>query len=147
MEKYVDYDDNFSPTPGIALARVSLASANDLELHSVDIEQAFTQADKLPEGVNGRYFINPPPGSPDAGNKDIVYEVLRPLHGNPSSPRALHKTMDAYFKSEGFDTVGFEESVWRRPAGGKYAEDIFVSAHVDDCLIACKSATVMVSFK
>ena len=95
MEKYVDYDDNFSPTPGIALARVSLASANDLELHSVDIEQAFTQADKLPEGVNGRYFINPPPGSPDAGNKDIVYEVLRPLYGKPSSPRAQHKTMDA----------------------------------------------------
>jgi hypothetical protein len=60
MEKHVDYDDNFSPTPGIALARimVSLAAANDLELHSVDIEQAFTQADKLPEGVNGRYFIN-----------------------------------------------------------------------------------------
>ena len=41
----------------------------NLELHSVDIKQAFTQADKLPEGVNGRYFINPPPGSPDAGNR------------------------------------------------------------------------------
>ena len=51
MEKHVEYDDNFSPTPGIALARimVSLAAANNLELHSVDIEQAFTQADKLPE--------------------------------------------------------------------------------------------------
>jgi hypothetical protein len=32
--------------------------------------------------------------------------------------------MDAYFKSEGFDTIGFEESVWVRPAGGKYSEDI-----------------------
>ncbi len=50
MEKHVDYDDNFSPTSGIALARmmVSLAVANDLEVHSVDIEQVFTQADKLP---------------------------------------------------------------------------------------------------
>jgi hypothetical protein len=57
MEKHVDYDDNFSPTPGIAMARimVSLAAANDLELHSVDIEQAFTQADKLPNryGMRG----------------------------------------------------------------------------------------------
>ncbi len=113
---------------------MSLVPVNDLELHSVDIEQAFTQADKLPEGVNDRYFINPPPGSPDDGNKAIVYEVSRPLYGNPSSRRTLHKTMDAYFKREGFDTVGFEESVWRRPAGGKYTEDIFVSAHVDDCL-------------
>ena len=149
MEKGVDYVDNFSPTPGLAVARLmmSLAVANDMELHKIDIEQAFLQADKLDEGVNGRYFINPPPGSPEAGNKNIVYEVLRLLYGSPSSPRALHKTMDAYFKSEGFDTIGFEESVWVRPAGGKYSEDIYVSAHVDDCLLSCKSLTVMAKFK
>ena len=72
-------------------------------------DQQIRFSDKLMEGVNGRYFINAPPGSPDA-NKDTVYEVLHPLHGNPSSSRALHKTMDAFFKSEGFDTIGFEES-------------------------------------
>jgi hypothetical protein len=33
---------------------LSLAVANDYELHACDIEQAFLQADKLPEGVNGR---------------------------------------------------------------------------------------------
>jgi hypothetical protein len=55
--------------------------------------------------------------------------------------------MDANFKSEGFDTIGFEESVWVRPAGGKYSEDIYVSAHVDDCLLSCKSLTVMAEFK
>jgi hypothetical protein len=65
---------------------MSLAVANDMELYKIDIEQAFLQADKLDEGVNGRYFINPPPGSPEAGNKNIVYEVLRPLYGSPSSP-------------------------------------------------------------
>ena len=50
----------------ISLARlmVSIAAANDLELHSVDIEQAFTQADKLKEGANGRYFSAP---TPDTG--------------------------------------------------------------------------------
>ena len=114
MVKGLDYEDNFSPTPGISIARlmVSIAAANDLELHSVDIEQAFTQADKLKEGANGRYFITPPPGSPDAGDKSVVYEVLKPLYVNPSLPRALHKTMNAYFRREGFDTIGFEESVW-----------------------------------
>ncbi len=44
---------------------------NDLEIHSIDIEQVFLQADKLMEGVNDRYFINPSPGSPDTNNKDI----------------------------------------------------------------------------
>jgi hypothetical protein len=90
---------------------VSIAAANDLELHSVDIEQVFVQVDKWKEGANDRYFITPPPDSPDAGDKSIVYEVLKSLYGNPSSPRALHKTMDAYFRSKGFDTIGFEESL------------------------------------
>ena len=63
MEKGVDYVDHFSPTPGLAVARLmmSLAIANDMELHKIDIEQAFLQADMIDEGVNGRYFINPPP--------------------------------------------------------------------------------------
>jgi len=116
-------------------------------MHACDIEQDFLQADKLPEGVNGRYFIQPPPGSPDANNRDVVYEVCRPLYVNPSSPRALHKTLDAYFMSEGFEHVGFEESVWVRPKGGKYGEDIYVSTHVDDCLICCKSTATMSKFK
>jgi hypothetical protein len=55
--------------------------------------------------------------------------------------------MDAFFKSEGFDTIGFEESVWKRAGGGKYAEDIYVSAHVADCLIACKAKDIMAAFK
>jgi hypothetical protein len=96
---------------------------------------------------SGRYFIQPPPGSPDANNRDVVYEVCSPLYGNPSSPRALHKTLDAYFVSEGFEHVGFEESVWVRPKGGKYGEDIYVSTHVDDCLISCKSTATMSRFK
>jgi hypothetical protein len=41
--------------------------------------------------------------------------------------------------SAGFEHVGFEESVWLRPKGRKYGEDIYVSTHVDDCLICCKS--------
>jgi hypothetical protein len=75
-----------------------------------DIEQAFLQTDKLPEGVNCRY-------------------------------------LDAYFLSEGFEHVGFEESVWVRPKGGKCGEDMYVSTHVDDCLISCKSTATMSKFK
>eukprot|EP00961_Rhodomonas_salina_P070682 949144-Rhodomonas_salina.1 len=35
----------------------------DAELHSCDLAQAFVQADKLHEGVNGRIFIRPPQGA------------------------------------------------------------------------------------
>ncbi len=37
--------------------------------------------------------------------------------------------------------------MWKSVGGGKYVEVIYVSAHVDDCLIACKSKDMMVSFK
>jgi hypothetical protein len=30
---------------------------------------------------------------------------------------------------------------------GQHAEDIYVSAHVDDCLIACESTDIMTAFK
>ena len=149
MQQDVDYNDTFSPTPGSTATRVvvSIATAEDMELHSVDFTQAFIQADRLPEGVNGRFFVTPPPGSPHANQTGIVYEVLRPLYGVPSSPRALHKTLDSYFKSEGFVNVGFEESVWRRNADAKYTADIVVSCHVDDSLIACPSLAVIKKFK
>ena len=45
------------------------------------------------------------------------------------------------------NTIGIKESVWERPAGGKYSEDIYASAHVDDCLLSCKSPDVMSMFK
>ncbi len=56
----------------------------------------------------------------------ITYETCStttPIYGNPSSPRALHKPMEAFVQSEGFDTIGFEESVWNRAGGGKHAEE------------------------
>jgi hypothetical protein len=45
MKKGVDFDDSFSPTPGLAVGRfmLSLAVANDYELHACDIEHALLQ--------------------------------------------------------------------------------------------------------
>jgi hypothetical protein len=149
MQKDIDYNDIFSPMTGSTASRmmISLATSQDWELHSCDFTQAFIQADCLPEDVNGRFFIRPPPGSPDYDNKSVVYEVLRPLYGVPSSPRALHKTLDGYFKSLGFTNVGFEESVWKRLADDTYKADLFVSDHVDNSLICCPSLSVLQQFK
>ena len=55
IQQDVDYNDTFSPTLGSTATRtiISIATAEDLELHSVDFAKAFIQADRLPEGVNG----------------------------------------------------------------------------------------------
>lgn len=42
---------------------MSITAAADMELHCVDLSQAFIQADKIEDpGVNGRFFITPPVG-------------------------------------------------------------------------------------
>ena len=55
--------------------------------------------------------------------------------------------MDAHFKSEGFDTITLEESVWRWAGGDKYDEDIYVSAHVEDCVIVSQPKDIMTAFE
>jgi hypothetical protein len=60
MEKGVDYVDNFSPTPGLAVARLmmSLAIANDMELHKIDIEQAFLQAESISSKLSCKLMLD-----------------------------------------------------------------------------------------
>eukprot|EP00961_Rhodomonas_salina_P038304 515143-Rhodomonas_salina.1 len=96
-----------------------MAAAMNLELHSCDLSQAFIQADKLDEGVNGRIFIRPPQGAIE--DPDTVFE--------------------------GFVTAWFEDSVWVREAGGRFAHRLIVSAHIDDTLMACKSIETLQDFK
>eukprot|EP00961_Rhodomonas_salina_P192912 2603143-Rhodomonas_salina.1 len=142
-----DYEDSFTPVPHATSGRIiiSIAAAQDLELHSCDLAQAFIQADKLDEGVNRRIFICPPQGTVE--DADTVFEVCRPLYGIPSSASALHLTLSRWFKEEGFTTAGFEDSVWVREAGGKYAHLLIVSAHIDDTLMACESLNTLQAFK
>ena len=148
MKESVDYVDAFAPVPHATVMRLlmALAIGYDMEMHSIDMTQAFIQADRIEEGVNGRVFVTPPPGCEEY-EEGVVYEVIRPLYGIPSSARALHLTVDRYLKSEGFESLGFEDSVWVREPGGEYPHRIIFSAHIDDCLILCKDKGTLNKFK
>eukprot|EP00961_Rhodomonas_salina_P272721 3685261-Rhodomonas_salina.1 len=78
MKEGEDDEDAFTPVPHATSARViiSIAAAEDLELHSCDLAQAFIRADKLDEGMNCSIFISPPKGWEE--DEGVVYEVLRP---------------------------------------------------------------------
>ena len=52
---------------------ISMAAAMGLQLHACDLAQAFIQADKLPEGVNGLVFIRPL--HKYGKDNDVVYKV------------------------------------------------------------------------
>eukprot|EP00961_Rhodomonas_salina_P107033 1441140-Rhodomonas_salina.2 len=61
MEEGTDYEDSFSPVQHAVASRIimSIAAAADMELHCLDLSQAFIQADKIEEGVNCSFFITP----------------------------------------------------------------------------------------
>ena len=113
MEKGEDFVDAFAPVPRATAARIllSIAAANGYEIHSCDFTQAFIQGEweALPEAMP-QVFIKPPPGWTE--EPGVVYEVLRPLYGIPSSARALHFTLDAWLQQNKFVKSNFEESVW-----------------------------------
>eukprot|EP00961_Rhodomonas_salina_P047595 639514-Rhodomonas_salina.1 len=115
MKEGIDFEDAFAPVLHTTVGRLlmSMAAADNLHLHSVDLTQAFIQADRIPEGPNGHIFITPPPGC-EEDEEVVVYEVLRPLYGVPSSSRMLHLTVAKWMREQGFQTVGFEDSVWSR---------------------------------
>ena len=73
MKAGEDFEDAFAPVPNATAVRViiSMAAALGMELHACDLAQAFIQADKLPEGMNGRNFIRPPFGCEE--DYDVVY--------------------------------------------------------------------------
>ena len=148
MEKGEDFVDAFAPVPRATATRIllAIAAANGYEIHSCDFTQAFIQGewDSLPEEMP-QVFIRPPPGwSEEPG---VVYEVLRPLYGIPTSARALHFTLDNWLQANKFVKSNFEESVWVREADAQFPERIMMSAHIDDTLILCKCLKVMQAFK
>lgn len=76
---------------------MSTAAASDLHLHRVNLTQAFIHADGLDEGVNGLVFMTPSPGCKEY-EEGVVYEVLKPLYGIPSSAETLALTHSKWFK-------------------------------------------------
>ena len=95
MEKGEDFTNVFAPVQRSTAGRLlmALAATLDLELHAINLSQAFIKVDwaDLPEQQQ-QIFICPSQGWTE--EPDTVYEVLRPLYGIPSPGSALHFTMD-----------------------------------------------------
>eukprot|EP00961_Rhodomonas_salina_P118705 1598013-Rhodomonas_salina.1 len=138
MTQGEDYLDAFAPVPRATADRVvmALAAGGRRTIHSLDITQAFIQSEwqYLPEGNPSRIFIYPPDSVTE--ERCVVYEVLKPLYCIPNSARALHFTLDDFMKSQGFTAAGFEDSVWVCEPNEVYAEQLIVSAHIDDLLVS-----------
>ena len=61
MEEGEDYVDSFAPVPHTTIGRLMMliAAAENLHLLTIDLTQAFIQADKLDEGVKVACLSHP----------------------------------------------------------------------------------------
>jgi hypothetical protein len=83
-----DFDDTFSPVPYASGFRLILSTATALNMFTdhVDISQAFTQGELLPDdGYMGKVHVSPPPGYET--DPDTVWLLRKPLFGMPSAAR------------------------------------------------------------
>ena len=53
----------------------------------------------------------------------------------PHSGRCLHKTWSQWLKSEGFESVGYEQSMWVKKKG---SETMMLCTHVDDSFVTAR---------
>jgi hypothetical protein len=106
----------------------------------VDLTQGFIQAD-LPKGGKTIYIT---PSQEWEEDPDTVYEVKNPLHVMPHSGRCLHKTWSQWLKSEGFESVGYEKSMWVKKDGD---QQIMLWTHVDDSFVTASREVTLINFR
>ena len=139
-----DTADTFSATPSPTEVRtlISLAVQNNYALHSLDISQAFVQADELPDDAN--LFIYPPQGSNEPPG--TIWKLKRPLYGLAVAPRAWSETFKRYLLDYGFTSVNNSDTLyaWTDSTKKHHMHLVF---HVDDILLSFSDDQCAADFK
>jgi hypothetical protein len=128
-----DAADTFSSTPSPTEIRtlISLAVQNNWALHSLDISQAFLQADELP--ADSEIYVRPPQGSKEPPG--TIWKLRRPLYGLSVAPRAWTDTLKRFLTEYGFKPVNNSDTVfaWTNSESSQHMQLVY---HVDDILLS-----------
>jgi hypothetical protein len=129
----VDYEETFAPTVKYDSLRLilSLAASEGLEVHQLDIENAYL-AGELKEEI----YMSPPDGI-DLGGR--VYKLQKSLYGLKQSARVWNKHLTDYLVSHGFTKADQDHSVLVSGGGIADPEGVIIPIYVDDMLIVSKS--------
>ena len=130
QEEGVDYEETYSPVARYTSIRTVLAIANylDLELHQMDVQTAFLNAE-LQEEI---YMVQPD-GYVEQGKEDLVCKLNKSLYGLKQSSRCWFKTMDSFLKESGYEQCKSDSCLYVRRVGD---DMVIIALYVDDILIA-----------
>ena len=122
----VDFQETFAPTVRHDTLRVFMAAVceRDLELHQVDVNNAFTES-SLKEDI----FMIPPPGVEVPPN--MVLQILRSLYGLKQAARDWNKLCVSKLEQMGFQQSEIDPCLLIHKG-----RDIWILTYVDNIPIA-----------
>ncbi|GJP62004.1 hypothetical protein CLOP_g19111 [Closterium sp. NIES-67] len=124
----VDFFDTFSPTakPATIRAVLDLAARLNMEIHSMDVSNAFLQG-VLRELI----YMERPAGFHLPFPSDSVWQLRRPVYGLKQAPREWHAKLAATLVELGFSTSRADPSLFLRTSPSPF----YILVYVDDMIL------------
>lgn len=134
----IDYNETFAPVAKMTTVRVFLvvAAAKNLELHQMDVHNAFLQGD-LTEEV----YMRLPPGF-RCSNPNLVCRLRKSLYGLKQAPRCWFAKLVRSLKDYGFRQSYSDYSLFTYTRG---SIQINILVYVDDLIISSNDSNAIIS--
>jgi hypothetical protein len=126
-----DFFETHSPVAKMKSIKLilSLAARLDLELHQIDFDTAFLNAE-LEEEI----YMEQPEGFTQGRDRNLVWKLLKALYGLKQAPREWNKTLDKHLRVLGYKPLVSDSCVYlKKSRTGKL---IILCLYVDDTVIA-----------
>ncbi len=106
---------------------LALAVEMDLEIHQMDVDSAFLQAD-----LKDEIYIRQPEGFIDPKHPNKVWRLLKSLYGLKQAPLVWNQTIDRHLRASGFEPTKADPCVYVR-----WKDDMLavIALYVDDLVI------------
>lgn len=141
QEHGIDFEEVFAPVARLETIRllVSLASANNWEIHHLDVKTAFLHGE-----LNEEVYVSQPEGFEKEGEEEKVFKLSKALYGLRQAPRAWNTKLDQILKKLRFKRCAKESSVYRRE---ERDELLIIAIYVDDLFVTGNSTKIIKEFK
>jgi hypothetical protein len=130
--KDVNFTETFAPVAKVKSIKLllSLAAQHNLEIHQLDYDTAFLNA-QLDEEV----YIHIPQGFDQSSKDTLCFQLLKSLYGLRQASRQWHKTLHSTLIKLGYQPINTDPCIYI-----KYVEScplpIILCLYVDDTLVA-----------